>query len=100
VTAPVGKDIEYKFRMTQYEKITYEWLTYGEPLYFDLHGEPQDDTTGYFESYAIATLSQMKSSFTSPFTGLHGRYWKNNSNKSVAVQLIDAGQSEIIGLKE
>ena len=100
VTVPAGKGIEYKFQMTQYQKITYEWLTDGEPLYFDLHGEPQGDTTGYFESYAIATLSKMKGSFTSPFTGSHGWYWKNNSSKAVNIQLIVEGQYEIIGLKE
>jgi predicted lipoprotein with Yx(FWY)xxD motif len=100
VTVPAGKGIEYKFQMAQHEKMTYEWITDGEPLYFDLHGEPQGDTTGYFESYAIATLSEMKGSFTSPFDGSHGWYWKNNSNKPVAVQLIVDGQFEIIGLKQ
>ena len=37
----------------------HEWLTDGES-YFDLHGEPEGDTTGYFESYAIATTNEMK----------------------------------------
>jgi predicted lipoprotein with Yx(FWY)xxD motif len=99
VTVPAGKGIEYKFQMAQYEKMTYEWITDGEPLYFDLHGEPQGDTTGYFESYAIATLNAMKGSFTSPFAGSHGWYWKNNSDKPVAIQLIVEGQYEVIGLK-
>lgn len=99
VSVPAGKGIEYKFQMAQYDKITYEWLTDGEPLYFDLHGEPQGDTTGYFESYAIATLSSMKGSFTSPFAGSHGWYWKNSSDKPVAIQLIVEGQYEVIGLK-
>ena len=85
--------------MAQYEKMTYEWLTDGEPLYFDLHGEPEADTTGYFESYAIATLSGMKGSFTSPFNGAHGWYWKNNSDQPVTIQLIVAGQFKVIGLK-
>jgi hypothetical protein len=100
VTVPAGKGIEYKFHMSQHEKLTYEWVTDGEPLYFDLHGEPEGDTTGYFESYAIATLAQMKGSFTSPFTGSHGWYWKNNSDAAVAIQLIVAGQYEVIGLKQ
>jgi hypothetical protein len=99
VTVPAGKGIEYKFQMAQYEKMTYEWITDGEPLYFDLHGEPQGDTKGYFESYAIATLNAMKGSFTSPFAGSHGWYWKNNSDKPVAIQLIVEGQYEVIGLK-
>ena len=99
VTVPAGKGIEYKFHMQQHEKLTYEWLTDGEPLYFDLHGEPEGDTTGYFESYGIATLAEMKGSFTSPFTGSHGWYWKNNSDAPVAIQLIVTGQYEVIGLK-
>ena len=100
VTVPAGKGIEYKFQMAQHEKMTYEWLTDGEPLYFDLHGEPEGDTTGYFESYAIATLSEMRGSFTSPFNGSHGWYWKNNTTQPVAIQLIVAGQYKVIGLKQ
>jgi hypothetical protein len=100
VVVPAGKGIEYKFQMKQYEKMTYEWLTDGQPLYFDLHGEPEGDTTGYFESYAIATLSEMKGSFTSPFTGSHGWYWKNNSDKPVAIQLLVEGNYNVIGLKQ
>lgn len=100
VTVPAGKGIEYKFHMSKHEKLSYEWVTDCEPLYFDLHDEPEGDTTGYFESYAIATLAQMKGSFTSPFTGSHGWYWKNNSDAAVAVQLIVAGQYEVIGFKQ
>jgi hypothetical protein len=99
VSVPAGKGIEYKFHMSQYEKMNYEWLTDGEPLYFDLHGEPKGDTTGYFESYAIATLKEMKGSFTAPFTGSHGWYWKNTSDQPVAIQLMVEGQYEVIGLK-
>lgn len=100
VTVPAGRGIEYKFQMAQYDKMTYEWLSDGASLYFDLHGEPQGDTTGYFESYAIATLSEMKGSFTAPFNGSHGWYWKNTSNKPVAIQLTVEGQYEVIGLKQ
>lgn len=100
VSVPAGKGIEYKFQMNQYDKMTYEWITDAQDIYFDLHGEPQGDTTGYFESYAIATLSEMKGSFTAPFTGSHGWYWKNKSDKPIAIQLIVEGQFEVIGLKQ
>lgn len=99
VSVPAGKGIEYKFYMNQHDKLSYEWLTDGESLYFDLHGEPEGDTTGYFESYAIATLSEMKGSFIAPFNGSHGWYWKNTSDKPVAVQLMVEGQYTVIGLK-
>lgn len=99
ITVPANKGIEYKLQMGQYDKVTYEWMTDGSSLYFDLHGEPDGDTTGYFESYAIATLDTMKGSFTAPFNGLHGWYWKNTSNSPVAIQLILNGQFQIIGIK-
>lgn len=99
VSVPAGKGIEYKFYMSQHQKMSYEWLTDGESLYFDLHGEPEGDTTGYFESYAIATLHEMKGSFTAPFSGSHGWYWKNTSDKPVTVQLTVEGQYTVIGLK-
>ncbi len=100
VTVPAGRGIEYKFYMKQYEKMTYEWLTDGEPLYFDLHGEPEGDTTGYFESFTIATNNEMKGSFTTPFAGSHGWYWKNKTDKPIAIQLMVKGQYEVIGLKQ
>ncbi len=100
VTIPANRGVEYKFEMQQYEKMTYEWMTDGASLHFDLHGEPAGDTTGYFESYAIANLSEMKGSFTAPFGGSHGWYWKNNSDNPVAIQLLVKGQFKVIGLKK
>ena len=100
LVVPAGQGIEYKFAMQQFEKMEYEWLTDGEALYFDLHGEPQGDTTGYYESYAVASLNEIKGSFTAPFTGSHGWYWKNKSDKPVAVQLLVTGRYSILGLKK
>ena len=100
VVVPAGRGVEYKFAMQQYAKMTYEWLTDGEALYFDLHGEPEGDTTGYFESYTIATSNEMKGSFTAPFAGSHGWYWKNKSEKPIAVQLLVKGEYQVIGLKQ
>ncbi|ESE41411.1 MULTISPECIES: hypothetical protein [Gammaproteobacteria] len=100
VVVPAGRGVEYKFAMPQYAKMTYEWMTDGDALYFDLHGEPEGDTTGYFESYTIATSNEMKGSFTAPFAGSHGWYWKNKTDKPIAVQLQVKGQYEVIGLKQ
>jgi len=99
VIVPAGRGVEYKFEMLQYEKMTYEWLTDGDALFFDLHGEPEGDTTGYYESYVIATSDDMKGSFTAPFPGSHGWYWKNKSDNPVTVKLLVKGQYKVIGLK-
>jgi hypothetical protein len=92
IIVPAQSGVEYKFTMQQHQKLTYRWVTDGVALYFDLHGEPKDNTTGYFESYAIATLTGMEGSFTTPFQGSHGWYWKNTSNTPVTIQLTVKGE--------
>lgn len=100
VTVPAGRGVEYKLAMQQFQKVSYQWETEEGELYFDLHGEPEGDTTGYFESYTIATSDKVKGSFTVPFTGSHGWYWRNKSNKDINVQLIIEGEYIIQGLKK
>jgi len=100
VIVPAGRGVEFKFAMAQFKKMEYNWKTDGELLFFDLHGEPEGDTTGYYESYAIATLDGMKGSYTTPFAGVHGWYWKNTSDKPVAVQLTVSGEYTVVGLKK
>lgn len=87
IEIPAHKGLEYKLLMEKYAHIEYEWATEGEELYFDFHGEPKGDTTGYFESFAITTSNNMKGSLTAPFTGSHGWYWKNETDEPVTVTL-------------
>lgn len=99
VTVPAGRGIEYKLAMAKFDRVTYEWSTSNGDVYVDLHGEPKGDTTGYFESYTIATSDMMKGSFTAPFDGSHGWYWKNKSDQDIQIQLIFSGEFVIEGLK-
>ncbi|MBE8168286.1 MAG: hypothetical protein HAW66_07965 [Shewanella sp.] len=99
LTVPAGRGIEYKLAMKQFQKVSYEWMTDGADLYVDTHGEPRGDTTGYFESFSIATVDNMKGSFTAPFAGSHGWYWKNKTDKDIQVQLTFSGDYVIEGLK-
>lgn len=87
-----GKGLEYKLHMKKHSKVKYEWLSDGAAIYLDLHGEPYGDTTGYFESYVIATSEEMKGSFTVPFDGTHGWYFKNTSDKDITILLQTEGQ--------
>lgn len=96
---PAGRGIEYKLAMNQFEKVSYQWITNNDSVYVDLHGEPEGDQTGYFESYSIATVNDMKGSFTAPFKGSHGWYWKNKSDQDITIQLTFNGDYVIEGLK-
>jgi len=98
VVIPANKGLEYKFKMQRYANLTYQWDAKGKPIYFDFHGEPKGDTTGYFESYTIATTDKMEGSMTVPFDGVHGWYWKNESDEEIIITLKTQGSYEVVGL--
>ena len=93
---PAQGSLEYKLTMKQHKTVTFEWATNGTPLYVDMHGEPDGDTTGFFRSYVVTTATEMKGSLDAAFDGTHGWYWKNNSDRLVPVLLIVQGEFEVI----
>ncbi len=97
IDIPAGKGLEYKLLMDAFVHLEYEWNTDGEPLYFDFHGEPKGDKTGYFESFSITTSDKMKGSLTTPFAGSHGWYWKNRTDSVITVTLSTKGDYAIKG---
>jgi hypothetical protein len=94
-----GEGLEYKFFLEAQQKLVYSWNTNGESLYFDFHGEPQGDTTGFFESFTIATSNKMNGTLTTPFAGSHGWYWRNDTDSAITISLMTKGSYKIIGLK-
>ena len=98
IVVPAGSGLEYKFFLAEHATLTYEWSSTA-PLYFDMHGEPEGDTTGYFESYGASTVNTMKGTTTTPFAGSHGWYWRNGNAEDVTVTLDTLGNYEVIGLK-
>ncbi len=96
ITVPATGGIEYKVLAKKGAVLTYSWEAKdGAALYFDFHGEPKGDTTGYFKSYKIATDKQDQGTQTLPFEGTHGWYWKNESAKPVMVTLTVKGEFQI-----
>ncbi len=87
IIIPARGDKEHKLNLEKGALLEYSWETNGEKLFFDFHGEPKGDTTGYFKSYKKNTDSQSNGSLTTPFEGTHGWYWKNDTNSPVTVQL-------------
>jgi len=100
VTIPIaaGKGLEYKFYLNKGEKLEFVWDTAGIPLYFDFHGEPEGDKTGYFKSFKESTQSQFSGTLVVPFTGSHGWYWENKSTQTVKIILKTRGNYKVLGL--
>tara|TARA_R110001599_G_scaffold6042_2_gene30102 strand:+ start:2993 stop:3562 length:570 start_codon:yes stop_codon:yes gene_type:complete len=99
VTVPAGSGVEYKLHMLKGEAIRYSWNSAGEALFFDFHGEPKGDTTGYFESYTVSASDTVRGSFTASFDGSHGWYWENKGSSPITVSLKIEGNYEMIGIK-
>jgi len=92
ITLPANKGIEYKFLVEKSASFSYSWKTEnGEDLFFDFHGEPKGNTTGYFKSYKETTANNSSGTLTAPFEGTHGWYWANKTSKPITVILKAVG---------
>lgn len=87
IIIPPKGDKEYKLYLAKGATFEYSWQTDGNALFFDLHGEPEGNTTGYFKSFNKSTQQDATGSLTSIFPGPHGWYWKNNSTDPVTIIL-------------
>ncbi|MCF6280836.1 MAG: HupE/UreJ family protein [Candidatus Polarisedimenticolaceae bacterium] len=100
IVIPARGDKEYKFHFAQGATLEYTWQTDGAALFFDFHGEPDGDTTGYFKSFEKSTESQSSGSLTTSFTGTHGWYWKNSTSSPVTITLKTNGEYQRLDLSK
>lgn len=98
IIVPAKDGLEYKFHLKKGAAMEYAWSTDGARLYFDFHGEPKGDTTGYFKSFKESTDKQSSGALTAPFEGSHGWYWENNTRSPVTIILNTKGDYRILGL--
>jgi len=95
ITIPARGDKEYKLHMENGGFFQYSWKTQGEKLFFDFHGEPKGDTSGYFKSFKKSMSSQDSGALTTSFAGTHGWYWKNNTVSPVMITLKVKGNYQL-----
>jgi hypothetical protein len=98
VTIPARGDKEYKLLLTKGATLEYSWKTNGAELFYDFHGEPTGDKTGYFKSFKKNTESESSGTLTPSFNGTHGWYWKNNSSSAVDIVLKVNGEYQRLDL--
>jgi len=98
IVVPAGDGLEYKFHLVKGASLEYSWATDGAKLYFDFHGEPKGDKTGYFKSFKESTDNQASGALMAPFEGSHGWYWENKSQSPVTIILNTKGSYQILGL--
>jgi len=68
-------------------------------LYFDFHGEPKGDKTGYFKSLQEDTADQQQGALITTFAGSHGWYWKNETASPISLILKNKGDYQVLGFR-
>ena len=96
VTLAPHEGIEVKARMRAGDAFNFRWTSTG-PVRADMHGEPsggkEDEFTDYWKQKDI---SSAQGSFTAPFAGTHGWYWKNRGDAPVTVKVMTDGFYESV----
>ena len=98
INIPARGEKEYKLLFPKDSTFEYSWKTNGEKLFYDFHGEPKGDKTGYFKSFKKNTESMSQGALTTLFEGTHGWYWKNNTSSSVDIILKIKGDYQRLDL--
>lgn len=76
---------EIKALMRAGDAFVFSWSTEGRPVNFDMHGEKPnagDEFSSYWKDHG---KTSGHGSFTAPFDGSHGWYWKNKGTAPVTV---------------
>ena len=100
ITIPARGDKEYKLQLAKGATLEYAWKTDSAVLFYDFHGEPAGDTTGYFKSFKKSTDNQASGTLTTAFAGTHGWYWKNNTSSPVNIVLKVKGEYQRLDLNK
>ncbi|AOR76437.1 hypothetical protein [Novosphingobium resinovorum] len=91
LTLPPHSGVEIKAHMVKGDHLIFEWSSTG-PIRMDMHGEPKGGKDGEFTSYwKQKDMSGAKGSFTAPFEGTHGWYWRNGGETPVTIKLKTSG---------
>lgn len=80
-----GADLEVKLVMRADAHVAYSWSTDRGTVGYDLHGGPDAATSESYKSDAGAWSDQ--GTLTAGADGLHGWYWKNETDQSLTITL-------------
>lgn len=84
--------MELKAHMLPGDRFVFRWTSKGGAVRMDMHGEPKNGKEGEFTSYwKQKDLTEAQGSFTAPFEGTHGWYWRNGGETPVTIELQTAG---------
>lgn len=88
---------EVKARMKKGDHFIFRWMADGGKIKFDMHGEPLHGKENEFVSYwEEKDRLSAQGSFTAPFEGTHGWYWRNRGNEKMTIKVSTTGFYEAL----
>jgi hypothetical protein len=91
LTLQPKQGIEIKTKMKAGENFVFHWEAEGGAVTVDMHGEKINDGDNFTSYWEAQNQSSASGSFSAPFDGSHGWYWKNESSVSVTINLSVSG---------
>ncbi len=92
VTLAPHSGVEIKAHMVKGDRLVFRWAASGGAVRMDMHGEPTNGKEGEFSTYwKQKDLTEAQGSFTAPYDGTHGWYWRNGGEVPVTITLKTAG---------
>jgi len=82
--------VEVKAQMKAGDQFVFSWKSTG-PVKMDMHGEASLTASDFSTYWKQKGLSEAQGSFTAPFAGIHGWYWRNQGDADVTVMLKTSG---------
>ena len=83
---------EVKAHMKKGDSFVFRWEAKGGAVKLDMHGEPPDPAENEFTSYwQEKEIQEAQGTFTAPFDGTHGWYWRNIGDTPVTVTVRTSG---------
>lgn len=81
--------LEFKYQLDRGAAMLYEWKA-TESVSFDFHTEREGnpDASDTFEK---GDASEKRGAYIAPYAGIHGWYWKNNTERDVTITLTSTG---------
>ena len=81
--------LEFKYQLASGAAMLYEWKA-TEPVSFDFHTERAGNPAAS-DTFEKGEASGKRGAYIAPYTGIHGWYWKNNSDRDVRITLTSTG---------
>ena len=91
-----GQGVEAKLVMDEGAKIWFEWSANGSRLNCDSYGDSAEEKINYARRRGAA---EDKGTITAPFSGTHGWFWRNRTEKRVTLTLKIRGAYSMIKWK-